>query len=192
MHILNNPLTFMCVYAASTVLIFLCSANLSAQEVILSSGPDPLSPYSNAEILPVGSTTVIALRTVDTGEPVYTFTLENENLVQVTRVLANTLLPPVEITSSPLNASIDSNENFATISVPAKSMLNIQDGAAYVQEISFSVNEADINAALGQTSIASNCNIYIEGLIVANKYPCQTNPHSYCSRFYFHFALMKA
>ena len=82
----------MCVYAASTVLIFLCSANLSAQEVILSSGPDPLSPYSNAEILPVGSTTVIALRTVDTGEPVYTFTLENENLVQVTRVLANTLL----------------------------------------------------------------------------------------------------
>ena len=167
MRILNNPLTFMRVYAASTVLIFLCSANLSAQEAILSSGPDPLSPYSNAEILPVGSTTVIALRTVDTGEPVYTFTLENENLVQVTRVLANTLLPPVEITSSPLNASIDSNENFATISVPAKSMLNIQDGAAYVQEIYFSVNEAGINIALGQTSIASNYNIYIEGLIIA-------------------------
>ena len=46
-------------------------------------------------------------------------------------------------------------------------MLNIQDGAAYVQEIYFSVNEAGINIALGQTSIASNCNIYIEGLIIA-------------------------
>lgn len=166
MRLSCNPLTLLRLIASSTVLIFIYSANLSAQEIILSSGPDPLSPYSNAEILPVGNTTIMALRTVDTGEPVYTFTMENENLVQVLRVLATTLLPPVEITSSPLNAPNDSNENSAIFAEPAKPMLNIQDGAAYVQEVTFSVSEADINAALDQAAIASNCNIYIEGLII--------------------------
>lgn len=148
---------------ASAVFSFTCSGLLAAQEVILSNGPDPLSPYSNADIMAVGNTTIMALRKVDTGEPVYTFTLQNENLVQVLRVLASSLQPPGEITASPLSPGNDSNENTAP---PAKPMLNIQDGAAYVQKISFSASEADINEALDQASMASNCNIYIEGLII--------------------------
>jgi hypothetical protein len=149
--------------AVSVIFSFTCSGLLAAQEVILSNGPGPISPYSNADIMAVGNTTIMALREVDTGEPVYTFTLQNENLVQVLRVLATSLLPPGEITASPLNPGNDSDENSTP---PAKPTLNIQDGAAYVQEISFSVSEADINEALDQAAIASNCNIYIEGLII--------------------------
>ena len=161
--IITSILVPMRLLTASVVFGFSCSGLLAAQEVILSNGPDPLSPYSNADIMVVGNTTIMALREVDTGDPVYTFTLQNENLVQVLRVLASSLLPPGEITASPLNSGNDSDENTAP---PAKPMLNIQDGAAYVQEISFSVSEADINEALDQAAIASNCNIYIEGLII--------------------------
>jgi hypothetical protein len=161
--IITSILVPMRLLAISTVFNFTCSGLLAAQEVILSNGPDPLSPYTNADIMAVGNTSIMALRTVDTGKPVYTFTLENENLLQVLRVLASTLLPPGEITTSPFDATNDSDENSAP---PAKPTLSIQDGAAYVQDISFSVNEADINTVLDQAAIASNCNIYIEGLII--------------------------
>ena len=164
--IITSILVLMRLLAASAVINFTCSGLLAAQEVILSYGPDPLSPYSNADIMAVGNTSIMALRKVDTGEPVYTFTLQNENLVEVLRVLASSLLPPAEITASPLNPGNDSFENSATSAPPAKPMLNIQDGAAYVQDISFSVSEADINEALDQAAISSNCNIYIEGLII--------------------------
>ena len=45
--------------AISTVFNFTCSGLLAAQEVILSNGPDPLSPYTNADIMAVGNASIM-------------------------------------------------------------------------------------------------------------------------------------
>lgn len=133
-------------------------------EIILSSEPtaDNVQGYSNAVILPLpGGGSIMALRTDDTGEAAYTFTLEDANLVAVLQALAESMTPPVEITVSPY-ATTAENDPLA-IAAPT---VAIKTALAYILSVSFQVADASISEALDQAAIASGCNIYLDGQVI--------------------------
>ena len=128
--------------------------------IILSSDPNADNPqgFNNAVILPIpGGGTVMALRSEQTGEPSYSFSLENASLVALLNILAQSMLPPVEITPSPYEQVdyADSGLNAPTVSV--------RTAIAYVLEVSFEVSNASLLDTIDQAAIASDCNIYLDG-----------------------------
>jgi len=154
---------FFCVISIATLAAEI-TLETEDSEIILSSEPTEanLQGYSNAVILPLpGGGSIMALRTADTGEAAYTFTLEDANLVAVLQALAESMTPPVEITASPYNTSIENDP--LSISAPT---VSVKTALAYIISVSFRVADANINQVIDQAAIASGCNIYLDSRII--------------------------
>jgi len=159
-----HPISFS---GISTALIsVLCAVFLYAAEpeepgvVILSSEPNAENQqgFTNAVVIPLphgGS--IMALRTQGTGVPAYTFMLEQANLVALLQVLAQSMIPPVEITLSPYEIVDYSESGMAAPTVAIKTAI------AYVLDVSIQVDSASLMETLDQAAIASGCNIYLDG-----------------------------
>ena len=102
----------------------------------------------------------MALRTEVTGEPFYSVALENASLVALLNVLAESMLSAAEITPSPYNEVEYSEAGLAAPSV------SVRTAIVYVLEVSFAVENASLAETLDQASIASGCNIYLDGQFI--------------------------
>jgi len=83
--------------------------------------------------------------------------LEQANLVALLQVLAQSMIPPVEITLSPYEIVDYSESGMAAPTVAIKTAI------AYVLDVSIQVDSASLMETLDQAAIASGCNIYLDG-----------------------------
>lgn len=151
----------------STALISaLCAVFLHAAEpeepgvVILSSEPNAENQqgFTNAVVIPLSNgESIMALRAQGTSVPAYTFILEEANLVALLQALAQSMIPPVDITPSPYEIVDYSETGMSAPTVAVKTAI------AYVLDVSFQVDSASLVETLDQAAIASGCNIYLEG-----------------------------
>jgi len=79
----------------------------------------------------------------------------------VLQALAESMTPPVEITASPYNTSIENDP--LSISAPT---VSVKTALAYIISVSFRVADANINQVIDQAAIASGCNIYLDSRII--------------------------